>query len=167
MIRLSFNNPNARSLTKISIYRTELNTPIPDIPTEQPIAVLNGFSKEYIDRDTVEGTDYNYRFKVSRTDDDYIMSPNVVLGDVSKDGPGDNTIPIGSLGINSNNANIYGPIIDNGVLLPSTETLLDMAGENSTLIGWNNKWRKGVINKINSVICSQILKTTTCTLEFL
>lgn len=145
MIRLSFNNPNARSLTTISIYRSELAVPIPDIPTEPPLVVLDGFSKEYIDYTTVVGVDYNYRFKVARSDEDYTMSANIVLGDVSRDGPGDNAYPIASFGINGENVNVYGPIFDDGVYLPSTDTLLEMAGTGSNLRGWNTRWRKAFI----------------------
>lgn len=137
MITIKFNNPNSRTLTTIDLYRSPVDVPIPDVPTEPPIATLNGFETQYIDHDTVLGQDYNYRFRVYKQGGESTMSPNLVLGDVSLYGPGEYTVAK----TGTNRVWNFGQVTDD-TLLPSLAELEAIAGGNGMSINWNNSWTK-------------------------
>ncbi|ABY63263.1 virion structural protein [Pseudomonas phage 201phi2-1] len=139
MITINFNNPNSRTLTNIDLYREPVGTEIPDVPVNPPIATLDGFETQYVDRDTVLGQDYNYRFRVYKQGGESVMSPNIVLGDVSLYGPGtydqaeSGTDTIWSFGL-----------VDAGEasLLPSVTDLANVGGPGIEFKNWNGRWLK-------------------------
>lgn len=140
MITINFNNPNSRTLTNIDIYREPVGTPIPDVPINPPIAVMDGFAERYVDNDTVLGQDYNYRFRVYKQGGETVMSDTVVLGDVSLYGPGgyeqavNGTDTIWNLGLVDQT---------NGIdLLPTLTDLAAISGPGSEFLGWAGKWWK-------------------------
>jgi len=137
MITIKFNNPNSRTLTSIDLYREPVGTEIPDVPVNPPIVTLDGFATQYVDHDTELGVDYNYRFRVYKSGGESVMSPNIVLGDVSLYGPGlyyetaSGSEAIWDLGE-------VGPVDE----IPSITELATIAGQNSAFLKWNGKWRK-------------------------
>lgn len=137
MIKIVFNNPNSRTLTSIDLYREPVGTEIPDVPVNPPIATLDGFATEYMDTDTVLGQDYNYRFRVYKLGGESVMSPNMVLGDVSLYGPG----PYYESKSGSDVIWDFGSVLD-ADLLPSVTDLALIAGSGSSFLNWSGKWRK-------------------------
>jgi len=137
MIKIKFNNPNSRTLTSIDLYRELVGTEIPDVPVNPPIVTLDGFTTEYIDHDTVLGQDYNYRFRVYKQGGESVMSPNLVLGDVSLYGPG----PYYEVQSGSDTIWDFGSFIE-ADLLPSITDLAAIAGAGSSFKNWTGKWRK-------------------------
>ncbi|AEH03785.1 virion structural protein [Pseudomonas phage PhiPA3] len=142
MIQFEFKNPNPPDRTVINIFRTPVDTPIPEDPTDSPIAVLDGFANSFRDVTAVGGSTYNYRIQTVFNNTKAI-SPQFTMKASGLYGPGSELR-------SSMSQHVFGKVI--GVTqdpqLPTADELITALNIPGLVIGnWTNKWTK--LNDLN------------------
>jgi hypothetical protein len=101
------------------------------------LADLDGYAPQFVDKTTITGMMYNYRYKVYIPGGESHISPQYTLQDASLYGPGDTTRSKGGL-LNQN----YGP--ENlGNKFISKADIMNMCGaDESDMLGWTDTWHK-------------------------
>lgn len=136
-IRLTFDNPNAKGLTRIALYRADEGEPINEDITDPPHMDFDGYVTSYNDVSTELGKTYNYRYKVYIPGGEEVWGDTYTATDTTLYGPGGFNKPsYGSETI------WFEPESYTGVL-PSLSTLLGIANTTSeNAYNWTGKWHK-------------------------
>lgn len=136
-IRITLNNPNSKSRTRIAVYRADVGTEIPDPPIGEPHLDLDGYTSEILDKSTETGKSYNYRYMVYIPGGESYVSPQFTLQDSSLYGPGDFTNASGGM------KNWYFAPEVLGDKFFSKEDLKEIcAASDSDFLAWTDEWHK-------------------------